>query len=392
MPTLRHPLRLALAVTTAALLAACGGGGGDDNVAATTPTTQPQAQAAGPITRVVVAGDSLADAGTFGYRATVATAANTATGYPVFTELVARDLAAPALCPYFASTDRGQTFSTRSTCTNFAVAGALVNNPAVRNGDDSPFSVQHQLRTALQASGGAWRAGDLLLVDGGANDIASLADTYIDSLRSGTDRAVLLALLGQELSASTLADALSQASGGIVAGRLYAQATANTLWTALRGAALDRGATRVAVLEVPDLTRTPRFRTILQGLAGTQGATVAAETEAGIRTWVATYNAELARLAAGERRVAIVPYAADFAAQTTSPATYGLTVTDQPACPSALDFPACTDTALDAAPPAGGTAGWWRSWLFSDNFHPTPRGHELIARLVQQTLVRAGWR
>jgi phospholipase/lecithinase/hemolysin len=391
MPTAHHSLRLAATALTVALLAACGGGGGDDPPVAT--PTQPAAQsAAGPITRVVVAGDSLADSGTFGYRATVATAANPATGYPVFTELVARELNVTALCPAFTSSDRGQNFSRRTGCTNYAVAGGLVNNPVVRSGDDSPFSIPYQLRTALQANGGAWGAGDLLLVDGGANDIAGLADTYIDQLSSGSDRAVLLALLGQELSASTIADALSQSNGGLVAGRLYAQATAQTFWNALRTNALDRGATRVAVLEVPDLTRTPRFRSILQGLATTQGAGIAAETETGIRDWVTAYNAELARLAAGNARVAIVPYAADFQAQNANPARYGLTVVAQPACPSALDFPTCTDNALDAAPPAGGTAGWWRTWLYSDNFHPSPRGHELIARLVQQTLVRAGWR
>jgi phospholipase/lecithinase/hemolysin len=52
---------------------------------------------------------------------------------------------------------------------------------------------------------------------------------------------------------------------------------------------------------------------------------------------------------------------------------------------------ACTSTALDAAPPAGATAGWWQNWAFADGFHPTPYGHRLLAASVSRALARAGW-
>jgi outer membrane lipase/esterase len=47
---------------------------------------------------------------------------------------------------------------------------------------------------------------------------------------------------------------------------------------------------------------------------------------------------------------------------------------------------------LTAAPPAGVSgAGWWKSYAFSDGFHPTPYGHQLLAQLISLSLARAGW-
>jgi outer membrane lipase/esterase len=57
------------------------------------------------------------------------------------------------------------------------------------------------------------------------------------------------------------------------------------------------------------------------------------------------------------------------------------------------NFATCTDAALSAAPPAGATGGanWWKTWAFSDGFHPTPYGHQLLAQLISRTLAQAGW-
>jgi phospholipase/lecithinase/hemolysin len=51
----------------------------------------------------------------------------------------------------------------------------------------------------------------------------------------------------------------------------------------------------------------------------------------------------------------------------------------------------CTSAALDAHPPAGQGAGWWQTWAFADNLHPTPFGQSLLAASVNRTLARAGW-
>ena len=45
--------------------------------------------------------------------------------------------------------------------------------------------------------------------------------------------------------------------------------------------------------------------------------------------------------------------------------------------------------ALDALP--GKAPGWWKSYAFSDGFHPTPFGHQLLAASVSRALARAGW-
>lgn len=382
--------RVALLSLACVLTSACGGGGGGSDSAAT-PAPAPASGAATPITRVIVAGDSLADSGTFGFRATVQSAAHPATGYPVYPELVATSLGLTAPCNYFSSADEGQSFTTNAGCTNYAVAASAVVNPIVRRGDNVPFSLEHQLETAVAVNGGTWRAGDLVIVDAGANDAAGLADAYLEAQGGGAEAAIYLALLGQQLDASTLAAAGARQDGDTYAAGLYMEALARTFWTTVRANTLDRGATRVAVLNIPDLTLTPRLRDIAAGIASAQGPAEAAAFQSQLRQWIAGFNAELARLVAGDPRVALVRYAEDFAAQNASPATFGLTNVTTAACPPG-DFPDCTDAALDATPPAGLAPGWWRTWSFSDGFHPSPRAHELLAATVNRALVAAGWR
>ena len=386
----RRSLAVALAASAVFLSTACGGGGGggDANPA---PSPQPAAAAGGPPSRLIVAGDSLADVGTFGLKATVQNAANPAVGYPVYPELVGTALGTGSQCNFFSSTD-GIAFTTNPGCSNFAVGGAQVVNPITRRGNDVPFSLAFQLESAVAANGGAWRTGDLILIDAGSNDAAGLADAYLDDRAGGGDAAIFLALLRQQLDAATIAQALAQTDGQSAAAGLYMQRVAQTFWNAVKANTLDKGATRVALVEVPDITLTPRFRNIAANLATTQGAAAASAFQAALRRWITGFNAELNRLAAGDARVAVVPYFADFTAQNTDPAASGLTDATQASCPPAGDFPACTDAALDASPPAGLAPGWWRTWFYSDRFHPTPRGHELLAESVDRALARAGWR
>ena len=45
------------------------------------------------------------------------------------------------------------------------------------------------------------------------------------------------------------------------------------------------------------------------------------------------------------------------------------------------------DAALSAAPPTGVTdPNWWQTYLFSDSFHPTPYGHQLLGQLISRSL------
>jgi phospholipase/lecithinase/hemolysin len=100
--------------------------------------------------------------------------------------------------------------------------------------------------------------------------------------------------------------------------------------------------------------------------------------------------------------VVLVDFYTSFNDQIASPAQYSLTNVKTPACPitglgsdglPTYTFATCTDVALSATPPAGsdGTANWWKSYAFSDSFHPTPYAHDLLARRIMKSLADAGW-
>src|SRR3954465_15130784 len=121
MTTTQSVLRLAGCCLCAILLAACGGGGVAGDPAPAGPAAPPAAEAvpaavadpgpspsapAAPIasgppparfSRLIVAGDSLADVGTFGFKFTVQDAANRA-GFPIFPELVGAAHGLPGGC------------------------------------------------------------------------------------------------------------------------------------------------------------------------------------------------------------------------------------------------------------------------------------------------------
>lgn len=382
---------LAAACAAAALLASCGGGG----------------DAAGPrvaIARVIVAGDSLADVGTFGFKFTVQNSADPA-GFPIYPQLIAQDFGITSQCNFYRFT--GTTFVANSTpgCTNFAIGAGRVVNPASQGGAAGPQSIPLQLATAANAAGGTYTATDLVLVDGGGNDAADLVGAYLGAARGGAGLTAYQAFLAQQLDAATIAATLAQPNGGALAAGLYMQKVADTYYNAIKLNALDKGATHVAVLNAPDITLTPRFQQVLAGVAaanggGTAGATASATLKGAIQQWITAFNTELSARISGDSRVALVPFYEDFTDEIAHPVDYGLSNVTQAACPAtgvdssglpSYTFTTCTSAALDAAPPTGLAAGWWQTWTFSDSFHPTPYGHRLLASSISRALARAGW-
>ena len=98
--------------------------------------------------------------------------------------------------------------------------------------------------------------------------------------------------------------------------------------------------------------------------------------------------------------MAIVDFYTAFNDQVTTPSQFSLTNVKTPACPitgagtdglPTYSFPTCTDASLAAAAPAGASADWYKSYAFSDGFHPTPYGHQLLSQLISRTLAQAGW-
>jgi outer membrane lipase/esterase len=382
MRKIRSWVPLALA---SLLVAACGGGGNDSS-------TRVQ------ITSVKVMGDSLADSGTFGFKFTVQGSQSF-----IYPERIATNYSVSTLCPFYLF--NGTTFVANPTagCTNYAIGGGRINNYSAPT---SPVSIVQQLVTA-GAGNGTYKATDLLVIDGGGNDAADLVGAY---LRVPTDSgAAYSALLQTVLPPATVQAALAQGAAGFASvGGTYMAALADVFYNAIKANALDKGAQHVVVLNMPGITNTPRFQMVLDSIAaanggGTAGATARANAEGLFKSWIGAFNGELAAKFNGNSNVVLVDFYTSFNDQIASPAQYSLTNVKTAACPitgqgsdglPTYTFATCTDTALSAmTPPAGsdGTANWWKSYAFSDSFHPTPFGHDLLGRRIMKSLADAGW-
>ncbi|WP_051603255.1 SGNH/GDSL hydrolase family protein [Simplicispira psychrophila] len=363
------------------MLVACGGGGAD-----TTPLTN--------ITAVKVVGDSLSDSGTFGYKFSVQGAVSTGVdSTPLWVERVATSYG-QTLCPHYASSDKVN-FASQAGCTNYAVGGGRINNFTAPT---SPVSITQQLKDAGAAGYGA---SDLLLVDGGSNDAADLIGAY---LKAASDGGVAYkTVLGTVLDAATLQALLTSGPNGAAqAGGAYMKALAVQFAATLKANALDKGATHVAILNVPDILGTPRFKMVLGSLTAAKGATASAQAAALFDTWVQAFNAQLAASFAGDNRVVIADFNDSTKDQARFPAQYELTNITTPVCPATgrggdglptYTFSTCMGAALSAMPPAdaAGNPDWWKHYAYADSFHPTPYVHQLMGQLVSRSLSQAGW-
>lgn len=118
---------------------------------------------------------------------------------------------------------------------------------------------------------------------------------------------------------------------------------------------------------------------------------MAAQIKLAVPQWVKTFNNQLKTRLAIQSRVVVVDFYAEFNKWLDTPGAYGLTNTIKPACPGNIAI--CTDTSLSAAPPVGESGpNWWKTYVFSDNFHGTPRTNELMGELVVKALEAKGWK
>ncbi|QTD47207.1 SGNH/GDSL hydrolase family protein [Ottowia testudinis] len=371
----------------AVALSACGGSGdGDSNPLG--------------LDTMKVVGDSLSDSGTFadvpGGARTFTVQGTADEPNVVWVERVALAYRVAPLCPVYKFNGSAFTPNTKPNCTNYAVGGARINNPAASGGAAAPLSVANQLQDAA-AKG--WGAKDLVLVDGGGNDAADLVGAYLGA--SADQGAAYQALLGTLVPAGSLQAVLAGANGPENAGGLYMQALADSLAGSIKAEALGKGAKQVVVANMPAITYTPRFQAVLDQVGAKAGANGRAQAEALFKGWVNAFNARLASQFSGESRVKVVDVAARFTDQATNPSRYGLTNVTLPVCGAQgvtavpqRSFAQCTASALSGTTPPPGApagAGWWQRYLFSDGFHPTPYGHQLFADQVFDVLEQAGW-
>ena len=391
---MQYKIRLAvMALLTA--LAACGDGGSD-----------------GPRTSAVrVVGDSLNDSGTFGFKFTVQDNLN---GTRIWTDHVAAAVGVGSLCARYVATgaDRVVPNPSAANCTAYGVGRARINVPPdIAAGDASPFSIVQQLKDMTAAA--AFGPEELLLVDGGGNDVADLMRGYL-TLGAELQTLVpfadtrLVKLLGELLTPTQLQAVLQGGEPVLAAaGAQYMEALANLLADQLATQALDQGSRRVVVLNIPPLSRTPYFQAMLVKVAqdsggGDAGAAVAAYVQAIADGWIQAFNSRLKLRFASERRVAVVDLYAALAQWVDSPSSYGFSNAKDPACPptgvpDALGLPAyvlgnCLAWSLSAYPPPAATGpDWWHTYVFADDYHGTPRTNELIGELVTSTLRARNW-
>ena len=375
-----------LSVAAVALLVAgCGGGGGSSQ----------STSASG----VRVFGDSLADSGTFGIKFTVNAAGSspgaTPTSTPIWPDLIAKSFG-KQVCNFYVATSFTNFVAPALACTNYAVGGGRINSLAATGGATSPFSIPAQMDNAAAVVGGTFPAGELMLVVGGGNDAADLVGAYLGAASGAAGVSAYVGFLSSVLPSASVTAMIGSPGGAETLAGMYMAGLANKNADAINTKLLARGATRVAVLNAPAVTNTPRFKLVLGSIAaGPAGVAGAAQIEGLVRAWTVAFNNQLNARLGAESRVAIVDFYTAFNDQVAQPATFALTNVTTPVCPITgadaqglpdYNFFTCTAAALDAAGPAG-----WRSYAFSDGFHPTPFGHQLLAQLVSRSLAQKGW-
>ncbi len=383
----------AVAASCAVVLAGCGGASDGSN---TTPKTVAPS--------VKVFGDSIMDSGTFGYKFTIQSADATKP-FLIFPEIVAANFGVSNLCSFFRF--NGTTFVPNTACTSFAVGGGRVNNltNASAPSNSVPFSITYQM-----AVGSATLAPtDVVIVDGGGNDLADLTGAYLGAT-TPAGIATYMSLLGTLLPPATVSAIIGSTptatSMGTAAGA-YAQAIGATLAASVKTNVVAKGVSKVIVVNSPDITVTPRFAAVLSAVAAAGGTAQRDAVQGAVRAWTAAFNASLAAGLAGTG-VQVFDLNAEGARIVAAPAQFSMTNVTTPACPkvaggldsttgqASLSQPAtvvaCNSASMSANIPVGETsANWWKSYAYSDNFHPTPALHQLIGQSINLQVAKAGW-
>jgi outer membrane lipase/esterase len=417
---MRH-IRTGLSLFVAALLvSACGGGdpyvpgSGSPSGAPTTP---------GSFTSVVSFGDSLSDAGTytpatsangdgtppyFGGKLTTNTfdAINNAISTsPIWVENVASALGlviTPAevgfagqsvQCPAAANP------ALAATCTAYGQAGSRITDPnGVRHTDPATGAlraltvpVKTQIANHL-ARFTSFKPSDLVLVWAGGNELFWQMET--DPRINPNSYVVRLAQIQAQAAAGaiTLDQAKRLAFQAQIDSQEAMKQAALELSGYIRDEILAKGATFVAVLNLPDPATTP------EGAAATALSPVIG---AALTTFADTFNLWLREGLTGQP-VLWIDAKAIFAGVLADPAAYGFANTTVPACDAQkmalLTGGLVTDGfALFCNATPGSMLNGLRdgadvdTWFFADGNHPTTGGFRALSNEVLKQLKAFGW-
>jgi phospholipase/lecithinase/hemolysin len=152
---------------------------------------------------------------------------------------------------------------------------------------------------------------------------------------------------------------------------------------------ISKGAKRVVVTNLPDVSLTPYALSTINGSDNSTQQLVLAMTVA--------FNERLKADLTGLSTVLFVDVFTENQRQISNPAQFGLSNVTGMACN--LNYPN-NGFATNGEPASGSSlvcntnnliAGNTSRYLFADSVHPTPYGHKLLAQLVTKELVLAGW-
>ncbi|MDM0111697.1 SGNH/GDSL hydrolase family protein [Variovorax sp. J22R133] len=365
----------AMSVVLTSGLVACGGGSGSNNTQDTTP---PDTRTA--IQSVTVFGDSLSDVGT--YKAATGDPANpgkfTVNPGKVWVENIAdfygltvspnRSLTLDATASGNASAGVGT--ATVIGGNGYAEGGARVDALPSESGignNQLVAPVSQQVNRYLAAHS-KFPSNELVIVDGGGND------TYaqFSAVCWGTEDNGPGTGYGGT-NATTLAIATSQI-----------EAAANAQVANIRKIH-DNGAPVVLVAAASDWSGNPFGAYYLSSAYQATGCYTPVPASQ-ITAWTTTFNRILKAGIAGLSGVTYLDIAPEMADAVANPGKFGLVNVTAPACvPSSAAF--CTSATL-VAPDAAQT------YLWSDAFHPTPRGHKIFSdaalNLLKSTTKKPG--
>jgi phospholipase/lecithinase/hemolysin len=152
---------------------------------------------------------------------------------------------------------------------------------------------------------------------------------------------------------------------------------------------LSKGAARVVVVNLPDVSKTPYALSTISGSDNSTQQLVLAMTTA--------FNTTLQTGLAGTSGVLFVDAFSENQRQIANPAHYGLTNVKATACNLNYGFnPLATPGNADGSSLVCNASNLIANvdtsrYLFADSVHPTPYGQKLLAQYVTKALVIAGW-
>lgn len=373
-------------------------------------------------------GDSLSDVGTYAVGTVAAlgggkfTVNNVVSGKNYsrnWTEWMALGFGLPAPCAAQTGLDgdASQGFSVpvtnRAGCTSYAQGGARVSNPVgpgnkLLGGGNAVLGqltvpVSTQVAKHLSLNGDRFNGKEMVYVLAGANDVfMQLAGLSAGATAAATTAvtAAVPAQIGADIAAGTCLPAnasttcvsaavakLSPTVGAAAAGAYFQTnapaavgamgAAGVELATLINTQMLTKGAKRVTVINVPDISKTP--------FAATQSA----EVQGLVNLMVTTFNAQLKANLSNSASVLFVDAYTISRDQVANPAKYLLTNVTTPACDltpakNALGS-SLVYTTKNLIP------GVVSRFQFADGVHPTPYAHGLLAVAVSTAILKKGW-